>query len=161
MIAPSSDASDSQDDGVSLFDMATETGEDAVDVDRVQALKRMLFDLAYLVMNADGTEHISEQMLVRKLERRMEREGSVDVEARADDLAPLLENGPEAIRERVRELANELTEAAGDRAQVLGEHYLDFLKGLIVADASVVAEESELFALLCEQWGVEKELPRS
>lgn len=119
----------------------------------------MLFDLTYLVMNADGREHISEQMLVRKLEHRMEREGSVDVEARSEVLAPLLEEGPEAIRSRVQELGDEVAEWAGDRSQAVGERYLDLLKGLIVADANVSAEEYELFTLLCDRWGVEKELP--
>lgn len=38
------------------------------DASRVQEIKRILFDLTYLVMNADGTEHVSEKMLVRKLE---------------------------------------------------------------------------------------------
>lgn len=161
MVSSSSDASDSQDDGVSFFDMAAEGDSGATDADRVQVLKRMLFDLAYLVMNADGTEHISEKMLVRKLERRMEKEGSVDVEARTGELAPLLEEGPDAIRNRVVDLAEQVAERAGDRMQALGAGYLDFLKGLIVADANVSSEEYELFEVLCEQWEVEKELPRS
>lgn len=160
MTAPSSNASDTTDDAVSFFDMASGT-ESAAEADRVQELKRMLFDLAYLVMNADGTEHISEKMLIRKLENRMEREGSVDVDARADDLALLLEEGPEAIRDRVDQLATQVAEKAGDQTQALGAGYLDFLKGLIVADASVATEEYELFDLLCEEWDVEKELPRS
>lgn len=119
----------------------------------------MLFDLAYLVMNADGTEHISEKMLVQKLEQRMEREGSVDIDARTDDLAPLLEEGTDAIRERVLDLAEGVAEQAGDRVQELGDGYLDFLKGLIVADASVADEEYDLFEVLCDRWGVEKDLP--
>jgi uncharacterized tellurite resistance protein B-like protein len=161
MVSSSSDAFDSQDDDVSFFDMATGADADTTDADRVSALKRMLFDLAYLVMNADGTEHISEKMLVRKLERRMEKEGSVDVDARADELAPLLEEGPDAIRERVLELAEEVADRAGDRTQALGAGYLDFLKGLIVADANVSSEEYELFEVLCGEWEVEKELPRT
>ncbi|PQJ33534.1 hypothetical protein BSZ35_02015 [Salinibacter sp. 10B] len=152
--------SDEQETNVSLFDMAAD-GASPADADRVQVLKRALFDLSYLIMNADGTEHISERMLVQKLERRMEQEGSVNAEARADELAPLLEKGPEAVRERVQALAAELAEQAGDRAEVLAQHYLDFLKGLIVADANVAAEEYELFDLLCEEWGIEKDLPRS
>lgn len=121
----------------------------------------MLFDLSYLVMNADGTEHISEKMLVQKLERRMEQEGSVDVEARTDDLASLLEEGPDAIRERVISLADDVADRAGDRLQELGDGYLEFLKGLIIADASVSDEEYNLFEQLCERWSVEKDLPRS
>jgi hypothetical protein len=144
-----------------FFEMAAGQRPDDSDGDRVAELKRILFDLAYLVMNADGTEHISEKMLVQKLEQRMEREGSVDVDARAESLAPLLETGPDAIRDRVEELADDVADRAGDRVQDVGERYLDFLKGLIVADASVASEEYELFQALCDRWGVEKELPRS
>lgn len=143
----------------SFFDVATSDVEGTDASDRVQELKRMLFDLAYLVMNADGTEHISEKMLVQKLEQRVEREGSVDIDARTDDLAPLLEEGPDAIRERVQELADGVAEQAGDRVQELGDGYLDFLKGLIVADASVAEEEYDLFGVLCDRWDVEKDLP--
>ncbi len=143
----------------SLFDVAVgETGE-ADAGDQVQELKRMLFDLAYLVMNADGSEHISERMLVQKLEQRMEREGSVDIESRTDELAPLLDEGPDAIRERVLALADGVADQAGDRIEGVGDRYLDFLKGLIVADASVADEEHALFEVLCDHWGVEKELP--
>ena len=145
----------------SFFEKATAQAADADAADRVQELKRMLFDLAYLVMNADGTEHISEKMLVRKLEQRMEREGSVDIDARTDDLAPLLDQGPDAIRDRVEELADGVAEQAGDRVAELGDGYLDFLKGLIVADASVDDEEYDLFELLCDRWGLEKDLPSS
>jgi hypothetical protein len=154
------DADDSTDDS-SFFDVATSQvgGPDAQD--RVRELKRMLFDLAYLVMNADGTEHISEKMLVRKLEQRMTREGSVDVNARTDDLAPLLEEGPDAIRKRVQALADRVAEKAGDHVEELGDGYLDFLKSLIVADASVDEAEGDLFAVLCDRWGVEKDLPAS
>jgi uncharacterized tellurite resistance protein B-like protein len=143
----------------SFFELAT--GEEASRgaADRVQELKRHLFDLAYLVMNADGTEHISEEMLVQELEERMEREGSVDVEARADELAPLLDDGPRAIRERVLVLADEVAEQAAPQTEAVGARYLDFLRGLIVADARVSAEERELFSALCERWGVEKEVP--
>jgi len=148
--------------GSSFFDMATsETDEGADEDDRVRELKRMLFDLAYLVMNADGTEHISEKMLVQKLERRMEQEGSVDVDARAEELSSLLEDGPDAIRERVVTLADDVADRAGDRMQELGEGYLDFLKGLIIADASVASEEHDLFEVLCDRWEIEKELPQS
>ena len=161
MTASASDASDPTNDAVSFFDMASGPDSGAAEADRVQELKRMLFDLAYLVMNADGTEHISEKMLIRKLEHRMEREGSVDVDARADELGPLLEEGPEAIRARVQDVAGEVAERAGERTQTLGEGYLDFLKGLIVADASVSTEEYELFELLCNEWGIENDLPRS
>lgn len=154
------DSDDSSDDS-SFFDVATSQvgGTDAAD--RVQELKRMLFDLAYLVMNADGTEHISEKMLVRKLEQRMEQEGSVDIDARTDDLAPLLEEGPDAIRDRVEDLADGVAEQAGDRVEELGDGYLDFLKGLIVADASVDEAEYDLFEVLCDRWGVDKDLPHS
>lgn len=145
----------------SLFDVAmTQDGNQATS-DRVQELKRLLFDLAYLVMNADGTEHISEKMLIRKLEHRIEREGSVSVDDRTDDLAPLLDQGPDAIRDRVVELADEVADRAGDRVQAVGDGFLDFLKGLIVADASVATVEYELFEMLCNRWGVEKEIPRS
>jgi hypothetical protein len=147
--------------GGSLFDMAASQEADDEGGDRVQELKRMLFDLAYLVMNADGTEHISEKMLVQKLERRMEREGSVDIEARTGELAPLLDEDPDAIRDRVMELADDVADRAGDRVQELGDGYLDFLKGLIVADANVASEEYDLFEALCERWDVEKELPQS
>ncbi len=155
-------AENAGDDDSSFFDMATSDLEDeSTSTDRVQELKRMLFDLSYLVMNADGTEHISEKMLVQKLERRMEQEGSVDVEARTDDLASLLEEGPDAIRERVISLADDVADRAGDRLQELGDGYLEFLKGLIIADASVSDEEYNLFEQLCERWSVEKDLPRS
>jgi hypothetical protein len=155
-------AENAGDEDSSFFEMATSDLEDeSGSSDRVQELKRMLFDLSYLVMNADGTEHISEKMLVQKLERRMEQEGSVDVEARADDLASLLEEGPDAIRERVLSLAEDVADRADDRLQELGDGYLEFLKGLIVADADVDEEEYDLFNQLCERWGVEKELPRS
>lgn len=126
---------------------------------RVQRIKRTLFDLSYLTMNADGREHISEKMLVRKLEDRMESEGSVDVDARTDELKPLLDEGPDAIRERATDLAAELSEQAGDRTEELGDKFLDWLKGLIIADANVAPEEYELFELICEQLGVEKEMP--
>lgn len=145
----------------SFFEMAAGQSPGDAHPDRVQELKRMLFDLAYLVMNADGTEHISEQMLVQKLERRMEREGSVDIDARTDELAPLLEEGPDAIRERVLTLADEVADRAEDRTQEVGARYLDFLKGLIVADANVDAAEHDLFEVLCDRWNVEKDLPRS
>jgi hypothetical protein len=146
--------------GNSFFEMAT--GESPSDApDRVQDLKRMLFDLAYLVMNADGTEHISEKMLVRKLENRMEREGSVDIDARTADLVPLLEKGPDAIRDRVSALADKVSDRAGERTQEVGERYLDFLRGLIVADANVSPREHNLFGLLTDRWGIEKDLPRS
>lgn len=145
----------------SLFDFVTDTNGEETNSSRVQELKRMLFDLAYLVVNADGVEHISERMLVRELEGRLVTEGSVDVEARADALTPILEGGPLAIRERVRELGDAVAERAGDRMDVLGNGYLDLLKGVIVADANVSPEEYELFRLLCDRWGVEKELPRA
>lgn len=157
-----SDSRSPDDDGStsSFFDvMADEEASDANEVDRVQTLKRTLFDLSYLVMNADGTEHISEKMLIRKLEQRMEQEGSVDVGARAEQLQSLLEEGPQAIRERAIELAEELVEQAGDRADVLGAQYLELLKGLIVADANVAPEEYELFQGLCDHWGIDTELP--
>ena len=145
--------------GSSLFAFAGDEDADDAYPDRVRELKRMLFDLAYLVMNADGSEHISEQMLVQKLEKRMEREGSVDVDNRAEELSPLLDEGSDAIKERVEALADEVTDRAGDRVQAVGDRYLDFLKGLIVADASIASEEYDLFDLLCDRWGVEKELP--
>jgi hypothetical protein len=145
--------------GSSLFAFAADEDPDDADPDRVQELKRILFDLAYLVMNADGSEHISEKMLVEKLERRMEREGSVNVDNRAEALSPLLDEGPDAIQKRVEELADEVADRAGDRVQAVGDRYLDFLKGLIVADASITSEEYDLFDLLCDRWGVEKELP--
>jgi uncharacterized tellurite resistance protein B-like protein len=146
--------------GMSFFDAMTEQGRGAGGAGRVRELKRMLFDLSYLVMNADGTEHISEKMLVQKLERRLEREGSVDVDNRADTLENLLEKGPDAIRDRVTVLAEKVADRAGDRTQELCKGYLDLLKGLIVADANVSPKEYELFDVLCEKWGVENELPR-
>lgn len=144
----------------SFFEAMTsgdESGEDATS--RVQQLKRTLFELAYLVMNADGTEHISEKMLVQKLEGRIEQEGSVDVEERVNELQPLLAEGPEAIRGRAGELADGFVEQAGAQKEVLGEQYLELLKGLIIADANVAPEEYELFEMLCDRWSVEKELP--
>lgn len=159
---PSGDSSpNSSEDDVSFFEQATGGEVESPTSDRVRELKRMLFDLAYLIMNADGTEHISEQMLVRKLEGRIEREGSVDVEARDEELSPLLEKGPEAIRERVQNLATQFVDRAGDRMETLGREYLEFLKGLIVADATVTDEEVQLFQVLCDEWGIEIELPSS
>jgi len=144
----------------SLFDVAADAfAEDEVP-DRIRALKRMLFDLAYLLMNADGTEHVSEQRLVQELERRLEREGSVDVEGRADDLRPLLEEGPPAIRDRVQAIADEFADEAGEHARPLARRVLQFLRSLAVADANVSPEEHVLFNDLCEQWGVDMELPR-
>lgn len=143
----------------SFFEAVTEDASEDDDADRVQQIKRTLFDLSYLVMNADGTEHVSEKMLVRKLESRMEREGSVDVEARADELKPLLEEGTEAIRERAVELAEELADQAGDQTEALGGQFLELLKGLIVADANVATEEYELFESVCNELGIQKELP--
>lgn len=150
------------DESTSFFDAITDSDEEATDDGngRVQHLKRTLFDLAYLVMNADGTEHISEKMLVRKLEDRMQKEGSVDVEERADELQSLLEAGPGAIRDRVEELADEFADLAGDQTEALGGSYLELLKGLIVADANVAPKEYEVFQLLCDRWGVENELPQ-
>jgi len=145
----------------SFFDMATNQEFAERSGDRVQELKRILFDLAYLVMNADGNEHISEKMLVRELQTRIEREGSVDVETRTGELARVLDDGPGAIRERVLDLADEVADRAGDRVADVGDGYLDFLKGLIVSDASIADEEYELFNELCDRWGVEKQLPRS
>lgn len=147
--------------GNSFFEMAAGESPSDADPDRVRELKRMLFDLSYLVMNADGTEHISEKMLVQKLEDRMEREGSVDIDARTDELSSLLDGGPDAVQDRVVTLADEVADRAGDRTQEVGERYLDFLKGLIVADASVTAEEADLFRVLCRRWDVEKDLPQA
>jgi len=126
---------------------------------RIQELKRMLFDLSYLVVNADGTEHVSEQMLLSKLEQRMEREGSVDVESRAADLQALLAKGDDAIRARVEALAEGVAERAGERTQAVGARYLDFIGGLIVSDANVDPAEYELYDRLCTRWGVENTLP--
>ncbi len=155
-------ADNAGDDDSSFFEMATsDLEDDQSSSGRVRELKRMLFDLAYLVMNADGTEHISEKMLVQKLERRVEREGSVDIDARTDELSSLLEGGPDEIRERVEQLADDVADRAGDRVDELGEGYLQFLKGLIIADASVADEEYALFEVLCDRWGIEKELPQS
>jgi hypothetical protein len=148
------------DDPVSLFDWVSEERSESSEAGRVRELKRMLFDLAYLVMNADGTEHVSEKMLVRELESRMEREGSVNVEARTDELKSVLDEGADAIRSRVMKLAGDVAERAGERTQEVGARYLDLLKGLIVADASVDPEEYKLFMDLCDRWGVEKELPK-
>lgn len=154
--------SDNGSDGErSFFDLATNEEFSDQSADRVQELKRMLFDLAYLVMNADGTEHISEKMLVRELKGRMEREGSVDVGARTDDLAPILDEGPGAIREHVLDLADDVDEHAGERLHQVADGFLDLLKGLIVSDASIAKEEYELFETLCERWSIEKNLPRS
>jgi hypothetical protein len=91
----------------------------------------------------------------------MEREGSVDIDARTDELSAVLEDGPDAIRDRVLTLADEVAERAGDRAREVGDRYLDFLRGLVVADASVAAAEAELFGALCDRWGVDKDLPES
>ncbi|PSQ96484.1 MAG: hypothetical protein BRD55_06550 [Bacteroidetes bacterium SW_9_63_38] len=129
------------------------------DQDRVQTLKRTLFDLSFLVMNADGTEHISEKMLVKKLERRLEREGSVDVDGRAEELRATVEQGPDAVHERVLELADELMEQGGDQAEVLADQYLELLKGLIISDANVAPVEYQLFQVLCNHWDVDKEIP--
>lgn len=150
----------SEDDS-SFFEQVTQRADEDSGPDRIQELKRMLFDLSYLVMNADGTEHISEQILVAKLEQRMEREESVDVDARSETLASLLDDGPEAIREQVSDLADDVADHAGEDASRLCSSYLDLLKGLIVADATVTSEEVELFELLCDRWGVEKELPQT
>jgi len=135
--------------------------ENAGSGERIQELKRMLFDLSYLVVNADGTEHISEKMLLSKLEQRMEREGSVDVESRAADLQRLLDEGEEAIRARVETLADEVADWAGDRTQEVGARYLDFIGGLIVSDANVDPAEYDLYDRLCTRWGVENTLPDS
>lgn len=145
----------------SFFEMVTGRRSGHAEADRVRELKRILFDLAYLVMNADGTEHVSEKMLVRQLERRMEREGSVDIDARAEALAGVLDEGADAIRDRILELADAVHDRADDRMQAIGEGYLEFLRGLIVADASVTATERELFEALCDRWEIEKELPGS
>ena len=148
-------------ENLGFFDMAAEDAGASSDENRIQVLKRMLFDLAFLVMNADGTEHISEKMLIRELKGRMEREGSVDVGARTDDLAPILDEGPDAIREHVLDLADDVAEHSGDRLHQVADGFLDLLKGLIVSDASIAKEEYELFETLCDRWSVEKNLPRS
>lgn len=156
----SDDASAELDEPVSLFDVVDEKNAESGGAGRVRELKRMLFDLAYLVMNADGTEHVSERMLVRELEQRMEREGSVNVKDRTDELKPVLDDGPDAIRSRVSRLADDVADRAGDRMKEVGTRYLDLLRGLIVADASVDPAEHELFEALCDRWGIEKELPK-
>jgi len=127
---------------------------------RVRELKRMLFDLAYLVVNADGTEHVSEKMLLRKLEHRMEQEGSVDVDTRVEDLRDLIENDPDALQARVEALADGVAERAGERTREVGARYLDLLSGLIVADANVDPVEYDLYDRLCRRWGVENTLPK-
>jgi uncharacterized tellurite resistance protein B-like protein len=132
---------------------------DDAEQSRVDTLKRTLFDLSYLVMNADGTEHISEKMLVQKLERRLEREGSVDVDDRVEALRPVVDGGAEAVRDRVLTLANTLSAQAGEQTDALAEQYLELLQGLIVADANVSPLEYELFDVLCSHWGIENELP--
>jgi hypothetical protein len=159
MTDPSSDAPSSDPhERPSLFDVAA-AGEEAAGPERVRVLKRVLFDLAYLVVNADGTEHVSEQVLIRELEGRMEREGSVDVEARARELDAVLDGGPEAVRTRVEELAAAVVDRAGERTREVGARYLDLLKGLVVADATVDPVEYELYDLLCTRWDVENTLP--
>jgi hypothetical protein len=130
------------------------------DQNRVQTLKRTLFDLSFLVMNADGTEHISEKMLVKKLERRLEREGSVDVDDRAEELRATVDEGPDAVHERVLSLADELIEQGGDQAEVLADQYLELLKGLIISDANVAPVEYQLFQILCNHWDIDKEMPQ-
>jgi uncharacterized tellurite resistance protein B-like protein len=155
----SDDESNGSDPPVSLFELVSEEKSKSSAPTRVRELKRMLFDLAYLVMNADGTEHVSEQMLVRELEARMEREGSVDVEARTEELKSVLNEGPDAIRLRVAKLADDVADRAGDRTQEIGARYLDLLRGLIVADANVDPAEYQLFEVLCERWEVENNLP--
>lgn len=152
------DRSSASPEGQSLFDLAA-SDEGPPGSDRVRALKRILFDLAYLVVNADGTEHVSEQMLIRELEGRMEREGSVDVEARADALERVLDGGPDAVRARVDDLAAAVADRTGQRTQEVGARYLDLMKGLIVADANVDPTEYALFDLLCTRWDVENTLP--
>jgi len=121
----------------------------------------MLFDLAYLVVNADGSEHVSEKVLLRQLEQRMEQEGSVDVESRADELQALLDEGTDALRVRVEALADGVAERTGERTREVGARYLDLLGGLIVADANVDPAEYDLYDRLCERWGVENTLPEA
>jgi hypothetical protein len=130
------------------------------DQDRVQTLKRTLFDLSFLVMNADGSEHISEKMLVKKLERRLQREGSVDVEDRAEELRATVDEGPDAVHKRVLGLADELIEQGGDQAEALADQYLELLKGLIISDANVAPVEYQLFKVLCNHWDIDKEIPQ-
>jgi len=162
-MSDSSDASsnDRNDPMTSFFSTAMRRADQRTTPNRVQELKRILFDLAYLIMNADGAEHISEKMLVQKLSRKMEREDSVDVGNRADELDPLIEEGMPAIRSHVEALADTFTEHAGDYGPVLADSFLDLLKGLIVADADVSPEEALLFDLLTTQWDIDKSLPQS
>lgn len=119
----------------------------------------MLFDLAYLIVNADGTEHVMEQMLIEELERRPERKGTVDIEARTDHLAPIMEERSDAVRARADELAEEVAQQAGERTQEVGDRYLDLLRDFIVADADVHGTEAELFDLLADRWDVNQTLP--
>jgi uncharacterized tellurite resistance protein B-like protein len=124
----------------------------------VRKLKRMLFDLAYLVVNADGGEHLSEQLIMRELQGRVEVEKSVDAEARKEALAPVLQAGPVAIRERALRVASEVVREAGDAAAPLTEGYRDLLSRLIVADAHVSEAERALFDGLCDYWDLDNPL---
>lgn len=163
-MSDSSDASSNErtDPVTSFFSTAMRrAGHQRTSNNRVQELKRILFDLAYLIMNADGTQHISEKMLVKKLSQKMEREESVDVTNRADELDPLIDEGMPVIRSHVESLADTFTEHAGERAPELADGFLELLKGLIVADASVSPEEAVLFDLLKTRWDIDKDLPLS
>jgi hypothetical protein len=120
---------------------------------RAHELRRMLFDLAYLTMQADGTEHLSEKTFVNRLARELEAD--VDAEERVDDLAPLLEQGPEFVRRRVLYLAAAVQDRAGDQADTITRKYLHILRDIIIADVDVAPEERSLFQDLCEAWNVD------
>ena len=123
-------------------------------------LKRMLFDLAYLTMCADGEQHLSEKTFVQQLARELESD--VDAEERVDDLAPLLDQGSEFVRRRVLYLAAAVRDRAGDQSETITRRYLDLLRDLIIADVNVTPEERTLFNDLCDRWDItDVHLPQS
>lgn len=125
---------------------------------RVNQLKKILFDLVYLMMYADGIEHISEKMLLEKLERKIQTEDSVDIQTRVEVLSPVVEAGPAAIHEEVERRADAFLEQAGDKAPELAGPFLDLIRGLIVADATITPEEHEFFRVLADRWEVDQQL---
>jgi uncharacterized tellurite resistance protein B-like protein len=158
------DASTGPSDEMSFFDSVMQRRDDADDAsdssseNRARKLKRILFDLAYLVMHADGAAHQSEKEIVQTLAERMEAEGSVDVDARAEALAPVLDEGMPAVRSRIQTFADEFTDLAGDEASQLAESFLALLQELIRADANVSPEEYEFFNVLATRWDADQTL---
>jgi hypothetical protein len=145
----------------SFFDsvLSDKAAQDTGPSDRVRELKRILFDLAYLIMNADGVEHDAEKEILDVLAERMASEGSVDVQDRAAELDAVIEQGPSATRKRIKTLADAFLEHVGsEKANLLGSAFLDLLRELIVADDSVTPEEFEFFNVLTTHWGIDKSL---